>query len=126
MLTIRSTQMTALQGVLLEDSIEALVVEIHGDFPEAAVDAGDEEIRASITQSLEAAPGFGFESWAAVSLLAKLTFLLGEAPWESPELKVLSNVLRDTSYGTEAEKMEAFANAVAAHVDGVAADPAGD
>jgi hypothetical protein len=120
MLIIRHAQMEALQAVVLEQRIDALVAEIHGDFPEAAREAGDDEIRTAITQAIDAAPECGFATWAGVAMLAKVTFLLGEAPWEAPNLGFLATILADPGYATEAEKMQAFIDAVAAHVDGMA------
>jgi hypothetical protein len=120
MLIIRRDQMDALQGVVFERKVDDLVAEIHGDFPDAAREAGDDEIRASIAQAVEAAPRLGFESWAGAAMLAKVTFLLGEAPWEAPDLGFMAKILEDKGYPTEAAKMEAFIDAVAAHVDGMA------
>jgi hypothetical protein len=112
--------MDVLQEVLFEQKVDDLVAEIHGDFPEAAREAGDDEIRASIAQAVAAAPRLGFESWAGAAMLAKVTFLLGEAPWEAPDLAFMAKILERRDYPTEAAKMEAFIDAVAAHVDGMA------
>ena len=112
--------MDALKVVRHQLQVDTLVAEIHGDFPEAADDAGDDEIRAAIAQATAAAPGLGLETWAAASLLAKVTFLLGEAPWEAPDLGALAAILNDHGYGTEADKLQAFVDGVAAHVDGTA------
>jgi hypothetical protein len=112
--------MEALDAVALEQRVDALVAEIHHDFPEAARDAGNDEIRAAIAQATQVASSFGFETWAGASMLAKMTFLLGEAPWEAPQLASLAAILKDGGYATEAAKMQAFVDAVAAHVDGMA------
>jgi len=122
-LIVRDAQMKALHAGAHQQRVDALVAEIRGDFPDAAREAGDGEIRAAIDQASAAAPALGFESWAAVAMLAKVTFLLNDAPWAAPELGALGAILEDTGYATEAEKMQAFVDAVAAHVDGMT-DPA--
>ena len=119
MLTIRQSQVSALEHSTVEQFQEQLISEIESFAPELCGISGPKAVREVLESGITRAESYGFQSRGSLRFFVHLIFSFGVDFDTDPQLPWAANLLQDRSIANDLERAEKLHNSMIAYAERV-------